>query len=56
MLRWALVFLVLGIITAIFGFGIMSGPVAGLAEILCYGFFALAVITLVANFSDRRSA
>jgi uncharacterized membrane protein YtjA (UPF0391 family) len=55
MLLWAIVFFVLAFVAAIFGFGVVAGAAAGLAEILFYGFLALGIITLVANFSDRRS-
>jgi uncharacterized membrane protein YtjA (UPF0391 family) len=56
MLLWAVVFFVLAFIAAIFGFGLVAGAAAGLAEILFYGFLALGLITLVANFSNRRSS
>lgn len=56
MLQWALVFFVLAIVAAIFGFGVIAGAAAGLAEILFYGFLVLAIITVVANFASRRSA
>lgn len=56
MLRWALVFFVLAIVAAVFGFGMVVGAAAGLAEILFYGFLALAIVSLVANFANRRSA
>ena len=56
MLHWALVFFILAIVAAVFGFGVIAGAAAGLAEILFYGFLALAIVTLVANFANRRSA
>jgi uncharacterized membrane protein YtjA (UPF0391 family) len=54
MLYWALAFFVLAFIAAFFGFGTVAGAAAGIAEILFYGFLALAIIVLITNFTRRR--
>lgn len=51
MLRWVLIFLVLALIAAIFGFGGIAAAFAGIAEILFYIFLVLLVIALIAGFS-----
>ncbi|HPD47442.1 MAG TPA: DUF1328 domain-containing protein [Anaerohalosphaeraceae bacterium] len=48
LLGWAVTFLVVAIIAAIFGFGGIATAAAGIAEILFYIFLALFVITLLA--------
>lgn len=49
MLRWALIFFVIAVIAAIFGFGgIASGAVA-IAKILFYLFLVVAVAMLIAG-------
>ena len=45
MLRWALVFLILALISAALGFGGIAGAAAGIAEILFYVFLVLLVIS-----------
>ena len=47
MLYWALVFFVVAIIAAVFGFGGIASASAGIAQILFFIFLALFVITLV---------
>jgi uncharacterized membrane protein YtjA (UPF0391 family) len=47
MLRWALTFLVLGLIAALFGFTSIAGAAIGVAKILFYIFLALFVIALL---------
>ncbi|MEM9583780.1 MAG: DUF1328 domain-containing protein [Pseudomonadota bacterium] len=53
MLHWALVFFVVAIIAAIFGFGGIASASAGIAQILFFIFVALFVITLVARLFRR---
>lgn len=48
-LGWALVFLILAIIAAIFGFGVLAAASAGIAKILFYIFIAIFVISLIAH-------
>jgi uncharacterized membrane protein YtjA (UPF0391 family) len=47
MLHWALVFLVLGLIAALFGFTGIAGASIGIAKILFFVFLALFAIVLV---------
>ncbi|HWX21934.1 MAG TPA: DUF1328 domain-containing protein [Candidatus Binatia bacterium] len=47
MLGWALIFLVVAIIAASFGFGGIAGTAAGIAQILFYLFIAIFVISLL---------
>ncbi len=55
MFGWALVFFVIAIIAAIFGFGGIAGASAGIAVILFWVALALFVLSLlVGMFSGRR--
>lgn len=54
MLSWALSFFILAIVAAIFGFGGLAGTLAWFAELLFFGFIALFVVTLIANFLGGR--
>lgn len=47
MLRWALIFFVVALIAAFFGFGGIAGAAAGIAKILFFGFLIVAAIALV---------
>jgi uncharacterized membrane protein YtjA (UPF0391 family) len=47
MLRWAVIFLVLGLVAALFGFTSIAGTAIGIAKILFYVFLALFVIALL---------
>jgi len=47
MLRWALIFFVISIVAAIFGFGGISEASAGIAQILFYVFLGIFVLMLV---------
>jgi uncharacterized membrane protein YtjA (UPF0391 family) len=47
MLHWALVFLVLGLIAAVFGFTGIAGASIGIAKILFVVFLAMFAIVLV---------
>ena len=47
MLHWALVFLVLGLIAALFGFTGVAGASIGIAKILFFVFLAMFAIVLV---------
>ncbi len=53
LLGWALVFLIIAIIAAIFGFGVLAAASAGIAKILFYIFIAIFVITLIAGLARR---
>jgi uncharacterized membrane protein YtjA (UPF0391 family) len=47
MLRWALIFLVLGLVAALFGFTSIAGAAIGVAKILFYVFLALFLVALL---------
>lgn len=44
MLRWALIFLIVAIVAAVFGFGHIAGTAAGIAVILFWVFLAICVL------------
>ena len=50
MLYWAVVFLVIAIIAALFGFGGIAEASAGIAQILFFIFLVLLIVTLVMHF------
>lgn len=54
MLYWAFVFLIIGIIAAIFGFGGIAGAAIGIAKIIFFVFIALFVIFLILGFTVFR--
>jgi len=47
MLRWALIFFIISIVAAVFGFGGISEATADIAQILFYIFLAIFVLMLV---------
>ena len=47
MLRWAIGFLIVAIIAAIFGFGNIAEEATGIAKILFFVFIVLFVVSLV---------
>jgi uncharacterized membrane protein YtjA (UPF0391 family) len=47
MLRWALLFFIVAIIAAVFGFGGIAGEAAWIGKILLVVFLILAVVSLV---------
>jgi uncharacterized membrane protein YtjA (UPF0391 family) len=49
MLYWALVFLVISIIAAVFGFGRISEAAAGIAKILFFIFIVIFVVLLLVS-------
>jgi uncharacterized membrane protein YtjA (UPF0391 family) len=53
MLRWALIFFVVAIIAAVFGFGGIAGEAAWIGKLLLVVFLILAVISIIFG---RRSA
>jgi len=55
MLRWALGFLVLAVIAAIFGFGGIAATSAGIAKALFVLFLVIAAVTFVMSlFAAKR--
>ena len=53
MLYWALVFLVIAIIAALFGFGVIASAAAGIAKMLFFIFLVVFVISLIFGLSRR---
>jgi uncharacterized membrane protein YtjA (UPF0391 family) len=49
MLRWSMIFLVIAIIAAVFGFGGIAADAAEIAKVLFYIFIGVFVITLIAG-------
>lgn len=54
MLYWALMFFVVAIVAALFGFGGIASASAGIAQILFFVFVVLFALALVANFLRGR--
>ena len=54
MLRWTVIFFVLAIIAAIFGFGGLSQELAGIAKILLVVFLVVFVVTGLMHLSSGR--
>ncbi|MFG0325680.1 MAG: DUF1328 domain-containing protein [Phycisphaerales bacterium JB037] len=49
MLGWAITFLIIALIAALFGFGNIAAGAVGIAKILFFVFIVLFVIALIAN-------
>jgi uncharacterized membrane protein YtjA (UPF0391 family) len=47
MLRWAVLFLVIALIAALFGFGVVSGVSMEAAKILFFVFIVLAILSFI---------
>ena len=54
MLHWALMFLVIALIAAAFGFTNIAGTASGIAQILFFVFLVLFIVSLL--FGYRRGA
>ena len=55
MLSWALTFLVLALVAALFGFGGIAAGAASIAKILFFLFLVLFVVSLIANVTRGRN-
>lgn len=55
MLSWALTFLVLALVAAVFGFGGIASGAASIAQILFGVFVVLFIVSIIANALGRRS-
>lgn len=55
MLRWAVIFLVIGLVLAVLGFGGLGGAFIGIAKILFYLAIAVFVILLVLGLLAGRA-
>ena len=54
MLRWALIFLVVALVAAVFGFGGIAGEATGIAKILFFICLVVAVVSLVMGRGTRN--
>ena len=54
MLRWALIFLVLGLIAAAFGFTGIAGASVGIAKVLFFLFLAIFAIMFILGLTVYR--
>ncbi|GAB5540413.1 MAG: DUF1328 family protein [Sandaracinaceae bacterium] len=55
MLKWTLIFFVLALIAAVFGFGGIAAGAATIAKVLFVGFLILAAISLVSGSLRSRN-
>ena len=55
MLKWALIFFVVALVAALFGFGGIAAGAAGIGKILFFGFLILAGIALISGLLRGRS-
>ena len=54
MLRWALIFLVVAIVAALFGFGVIASAAAGIAKTLFFIFILIFVVLLVMSLVNKK--
>lgn len=54
MLRWALIFFVVAIVAAVFGFGNIAAGATDIAKILFFLFLILFVVSLIAGMVGGR--
>jgi uncharacterized membrane protein YtjA (UPF0391 family) len=54
MLRWAIIFLVIALVAAVFGFTGIATAAAGIAKFLFFLFLAVCVILFIAGLSVAR--
>lgn len=54
MLRWAVVFFIISLIAAVFGFGGIASAAAGIAKFLFFVFVALFLIALIGGLAAGR--
>jgi uncharacterized membrane protein YtjA (UPF0391 family) len=53
MARWAIIFFVIAIVAALFGFGGIAGDAAWIGQILLFVFLVLAVVSLIFGRGSR---
>jgi len=53
MLRWAVIFFVVAIVAAVFGFGDIAAGAGGIAKILFFLFLVLFLVSLIAGVAGR---
>lgn len=55
MLGWAAFFLIIALIAALFGFGVIAGTAIGIAQVLFYIFLAIFLISLIMGLARGRT-
>lgn len=55
MLHWSLVFFLVAIVAAIFGFGEIAAGAAGIAKVLFVAFLILGVVSLITGVARGRA-
>jgi len=55
MLGWAVFFLVVALVAAVFGFGGLAGTAVGIAKLLFFVFLAIFVISLIMGLVRGRT-
>jgi uncharacterized membrane protein YtjA (UPF0391 family) len=55
MLGWAVFFLVIALIAALFGFGGIAGAAVGIAKLLFFVFLAIFVVSLIMGLARGRT-
>lgn len=55
MLKWAIIFFVVALVAALFGFGGIAAGAAGIGKIIFFGFLILAAIALISGLVRGRS-
>lgn len=54
MLRWAVIFFIVSIVAAFFGFGGVASAAAGMAKVLFFIFVALFLVALISGIAAGR--
>lgn len=55
MLGWAVFFLVIALVAALFGFGGLAGTAVGIAKLLFFVFLAIFLISLIMGLARGRT-
>jgi len=55
MLGWAVTFLVIALVAALFGFGGLAGAAAGIAQLLFFVFIAIFLVSLIMGLMRGRT-
>jgi len=53
MLHYSIVFFVIALVAALFGFGGLAAGAAGIAKVLFFGFLIVAVVTLLMSLARK---
>lgn len=53
MLRWALIFFIFSLVSALFGFSSIAATTSDIAQILFYIFVGLFILSLVGGFATK---